>query len=92
MENGLKNNHNFFWSMGADARLRYLTDGEPLRIDEVSPALTYIGYAPVTANPALDVWKIKKIEVIGTETITSYADGDKEYNNIWNDRLTLTYL
>ena len=82
----------FFWKMPGEKRLAYLTDGEPMRVDEVSPTLTYLGYAPVASSPADAVWKIKRVQVIGTETIFSYADGDKNFNNIWNDRATITYL
>ena len=64
----------------------------PQKIDEVSTTLVYVGYAQVSgANAAQAVWKIKKIEKIGTVWEFKYADGDELYDNIWNNRYSLNY-
>lgn len=61
------------------------------RIDEVSATVTYIGKAEPGSAEGAAVWQIKKIEIIGTETETTWADGDVSFNNVWDDRVSLTY-
>lgn len=64
---------------------------EASRIDEPSSSITYLGYARQGAATSQPIWKIKKIEVVGTETIVSYAGDGKQHNQIWDDRAILTY-
>lgn len=61
-------------------------------VDEASSTVTYIGKAQPGSAENAAVWQIKKITISGTETITTYADGDADYNNVWDDRLSLSYL
>lgn len=65
---------------------------EALRIDEVTSTLTYLGYANLGANDNDAVWKIKRIQQIGTVTTINYADGNKLFDNVWNNRASLNYL
>ena len=60
-------------------------------IDEVSSNLTYIGFGKFGSNEANAVWQILRIQKTGTVSQFQYADGDMRYNNIWNDRASLTY-
>lgn len=62
-----------------------------LRTDEVSPTLTYIGEAPTGALPSQAVWRIMRIQVVGTETQYQFAGGDTAWNSVWNGRASLTY-
>ena len=65
---------------------------EAIRTDESSTTnTTYVGYATIgTANSAAS-WKVfRMFDDKGDLTIT-YADGDSNYDNIWDDRVTLTY-
>lgn len=64
---------------------------EATRIDEPDANTTYIGYAELGTNPNSEKWKIKKITLSGTETIIQYADGDRLYDNIWVNRVSLNY-
>ena len=60
------------------------------RIDEASGTVTYIGSAdPGSANSGA-LWQIKKIDSSSGTSIT-FADGDALFNNIWDDRASLTY-
>lgn len=64
----------------------------PSKIDEVTTTLVYVGYSQTTgADPSLEVWKIKKIEQTGTVWEIKYADGDEQYDNIWDNRASLNY-
>jgi hypothetical protein len=64
----------------------------PQKIDEISSTLVYVGYAQVSAaDPTLVVWKIKKIEKVGTVWEIRYADGDELYDNVWDNRFSINY-
>jgi hypothetical protein len=59
------------------------------RIDDGGTIL-YIGEALVGASETEPVWRIRKLDTAGGLTAT-YADGDANFDNVWADRLTLTY-
>lgn len=60
-------------------------------VDVVSDTVTYLGYAVAGSSEASAVWKIKKITTTGDDLAITHADGDTNFDNIWNDRLTLSY-
>lgn len=62
------------------------------RIDEVSATLTYIGEAPTGASSNSPVWRISRIQTLGTETTIQYANGNTNWNSVWDDRASLTYI
>jgi hypothetical protein len=52
---------------------------------------TYVGYAAVASANSSAVWQIfKMVDSLGDLTIT-YADGNSDFDNVWNDRASLTY-
>ena len=52
----------------------------------------YIGRASVGSSPAEPVWQISKTELgIDDDITVLWADGDAEFNKVWDDRLLLTY-
>jgi hypothetical protein len=61
------------------------------RVDEPSSTTTYVGQASVGSDISDSVWRIKRILVSGTETIIEWADGDSNFDNVWNNRASLTY-
>lgn len=57
-------------------------------IDEVS-GVWYHGEAySLAATTAQAVWRIKRITLPGT---VEYADGNVNFDNVWDDRTTLSY-
>ena len=60
-------------------------------IDEASGNLTYIGFAKLGSATSSAVWQIFRVQKTGSTTLIQYADGDTRYNNIWDDRASLTY-
>jgi len=85
--------------MEIDDRINYPPVGGNLSQDasnwlrkDAAAGATYYGYAfSLGADPAAAVWRIRKETVTGTVTVVTYADGDGEYDNIWNNRASLTY-
>lgn len=64
------------------------------RIDQAADELTYYtGFAAVGSSTTSSVWRIKKTVLSATSddvTIT-WADGDSSFDNVWDNRLSLTY-
>lgn len=73
--------------------LRSQTFSEDLaiRIDETSNTVTYFGYAAVGSANSSAVWKIKRMTVSLKITTVVYADGDTNFDNIWDNRASLSY-
>lgn len=61
-----------------------------LQVDQVG-ATTYVGYAIAGTATSAATWAIKRIIETGNDASITWADGDKDYNNIWDNRLSLTY-
>jgi len=67
-------------------QIRYAT-----QLDEVS-SLTYVGKAAPGSSTSLPVWQIQRLDESGSpELIITFADGDSNFDNIWDDRLLLSY-
>jgi hypothetical protein len=65
--------------------------GQALRLDDTTTAnVTYVGKAKVGALEADNVWQIQKINEASGMIIT-WADGDEKFDNIWDNRASLTY-
>lgn len=61
-------------------------------LKDSSAGTTYYGYAlTLGANQASAVWKIRREVVSGNVTTVTYADGNGNYDNVWNNRASLTY-
>lgn len=61
------------------------------RLDRVSSTLSYAGRAATGVATSAAGWRIKEITRVGSQTIVKFADGDTNYDNIWDNRVTLTY-
>ena len=70
---------------------------ETFLLDEATEDISYSGWAPVgsdtTEGRADARWKIKKIDTTdpNDQKISIYADGNENYDNVWNDRAELSY-
>jgi len=65
--------------------------GYTTRNDVPSGTLEYKGWAlPGTATSASS-WRIKKSSFVGTVFSEEWADGDIEFDNVWDNRASLSY-
>jgi len=60
-------------------------------VDEASDTVQYIGEAVPNASSGSALWRIRKVLVSGTTTSVQFADGDDNFDNIWDNRDSLTY-
>jgi len=61
-----------------------------LKLDEVSSTLFYVGEASIAASTSSPMWRIRKIDTT-TGVDVRWADGNSNYDNVWDDRTSLTY-
>lgn len=59
-------------------------------IDEASPTVLYVGDSAPGSAASDAVWRIYKI-VISSGLSLKYADGNTRFDNIWDNRSSLTY-
>ncbi|WP_455363595.1 hypothetical protein [[Eubacterium] cellulosolvens] len=65
-----------------------------VRFDEFSSTVLYYGESFAGASDADPVWQIQRITFItpgSDDLIVEFADSNNAYDNVWNDRTTLTY-
>ena len=69
------------------------TSSTPLAtiIDEPNATTTYVGVAAIGSATSASSWQIKRLSVSGTVTTVSWADGNSAFDNVWDDRASLSY-
>lgn len=62
------------------------------RVDTVGDVI-YIGEAAVGTQDYQPLWRIKRTTLLddGDDVVTEYADGNGNFDNSWEDRLTKSY-
>lgn len=76
-----------------DAAFVTSQDGLTQRFDLGSATTHYLGWAEVGSLTSNPVWKILRIQydASGNPTTKMFADGDVEFDNIWDNRAGLSY-
>lgn len=66
---------------------------ECLLVDKVDANTIYIGKTQKgkATSTSEAVFQIKKVAITGTVTVIAFADGNDNYDNVWDDRVSLTY-
>lgn len=60
------------------------------RVDQASDTIIYIGRALPTALTSEASWRISRVDTsVSLETL--FADGNGNYDNIWDNRASLSY-
>lgn len=71
--------------------LQEANDNYALRTDATTTAnVTYVGKAKVGTATSADQWQIQRIDET-SDTVITWADGDDKFNNVWDDRASLSY-
>lgn len=63
-----------------------------VRVDDVSSTVTYVGEASLGASESAPLWRIKKLETVGSVFKITWADGNQSFDNVWDNRTVLTYV
>jgi hypothetical protein len=61
------------------------------RVDEASSTVTYIGKAVPGTTNAASLWQISRLTQSGSVLSSEYANGSDAFNQVWNDRASLSY-
>lgn len=69
-----------------------IVDGsaESIRIDDTG-TYQYFGYATIGSDEAAGVWKISRLTQANPQALM-WADGNADYDNIWANRASLSYI
>ena len=62
-----------------------------IRIDEASATVTYVGEGAVNSIDANPVWRIRKLTTTGSVLAIQWADGNQHFDNVWDNRASLSY-
>jgi hypothetical protein len=66
-------------------------DNYKIIIDGADTATIYIGKAVVGTETSDDHWQIRKITTVGTVKTIAWANGDDEFDQVWDNRASLNY-
>ena len=63
-----------------------------LRFDGENSTYNYVGEAPIGAATSASNWRIYRLTNTGTASlIKQWADGNDAFDNVWDDRASLSY-
>lgn len=63
-----------------------------IRFDGDSATVNYIGEAAFGSPTSSAVWRIKRLTLTGDSFVLDWAEGNDNFDNIWDNRASLTYL
>lgn len=61
-------------------------------VDQASSTVTYFGTALSGEATSAATWRIQRMSVSGTVTTFAWANGNDQYDNVWDNRSSLTYV
>ena len=62
-----------------------------LKLDQATTTIAYVGEATFAASTSSALWRIRKLDTT-TGVDIKWADGDSNYDNVWDNRASLTYI
>jgi len=77
--------------MGVSLTTSVGTGGFITLLDEASSSVTYVGNAAPRSTQSAPVWQIRRITSSGSLLAIEYADGDDNFDNVWDNRASLGY-
>lgn len=74
-----------------DIRAKTMDVPYATRLDDTTTANTvYMGKAPIGSSDSGSVWQIKKVDTTSGADVT-WADGNNNFDNVWDNRASLSY-
>jgi hypothetical protein len=64
---------------------------KPIQVDQTDPNNVYLGFAPTGSATSAAVWLVQKVVTTGADIAILSANGSDAYNNIYDNRASLTY-
>lgn len=69
----------------------YIAPSYLTKFDEASATITYVGQTEIGTATSAAAWSIKRLSVNGNVTSIEWADGTSSFNQIWDNRASLSY-
>lgn len=60
------------------------------RVDDLGTTL-YVGKASLGVDDSSSAWSIKRVQFVGNEIVTKWANGSNSFINSWSSRASYTY-
>jgi len=60
-------------------------------VDDVGGGVTYVGEANPGTATYTNTWRIRQITEVGADVSVLWADGNDNFDNIWDNRASLVY-
>lgn len=74
----------------ADHRIPVETQAYTLRFDGSASPVLYLGEATPGSATSASLWRIAKIDTT-SQVVMTWADGDTNFDNVWDNRASLSY-
>ena len=68
-----------------------ITDNEKIIIDESTAGTIYVGRATIGTATTSATWQIQRTMTVANITTVEWADGNIQYDNVWDNRGSLSY-
>lgn len=62
-----------------------------VKVDQSNPLEIYIGDALPGSATSAAVWRIKRVVTSGLARAVEFADGNTNFDNVWDNRVSLSY-
>ena len=64
---------------------------EAIRLDDAGGGITYVGWAIPGSITSSAIWKLMRMTESSGDLTIEWADGNVSYDNVWNNRASLSY-
>lgn len=77
--------------LAREANMDAIINGTPKQIDQSDPNNIYVGYAVSGTATSSNTWRIQKIKISSSNISILNANGNDDYDSIWDNRTLLNY-
>lgn len=72
-----------------DLQIHYIAPDDNVIIDDAGATYTYFGFAAPASATSAARWKVKRLTQ--ATNVFQLADGNDQYDNVWDNRASLSY-